>query len=312
MSTQTINQSSNEKVAHWNEVVCANYVKTDTRVLTQDSFGGSLEVRNFGPVTLSRIQSSPIEYERFKAEDDGHHFFITLTLCQEAYLLQDGRESRQGQGDIVIFDSAKPYLYQFPQGDNQVVLSVSRDTMLRHLPNAPILSSLTLKGSSPIGNLSRSMLLEAWSAGHLAEDVGERISKALLDIIATGFDTEFALLARQESSHHFKQLSRIKSYILKHLDSAELSIEQIAHDNFVSPRTLNRLFASEGTTTHRWLWEQRIAACRDALLRSGPKRISEIALSMGFKNLSHFSRSFRQAYGVSPQEMLNQSAKKTG
>jgi len=52
------------------------------------------------------------------------------------------------------------------------------------------------------------------------------------------------------------------------------------------------------------LWQQRLSTCHDALLRGQFRQVSEAALSFGFSNLSHFSKVFKNAYGMSPQQLL--------
>jgi AraC-like DNA-binding protein len=36
------------------------------------------------------------------------------------------------------------------------------------------------------------------------------------------------------------------------------------------------------------------------LIKSGKKRVTEACFDVGFKNLSHFSKIYKEAYGVAP------------
>lgn len=54
----------------------------------------------------------------------------------------------------------------------------------------------------------------------------------------------------------------------------------------------------------RLIWKMRLDACRRDLAdpRLRDRSVSDIAFSWGFNNAAHFSRSFRDEYGVSPRE----------
>ncbi|MFH7416823.1 AraC-like ligand-binding domain-containing protein, partial [Pseudomonas syringae group genomosp. 7] len=67
---------------------------------------------------------------------DSDHFLVTLSLCRDARVAQNGRESRQGAGDIGLYDSAQPYACRYPEGDAQIVLAVPRKLLLPHIPIA--------------------------------------------------------------------------------------------------------------------------------------------------------------------------------
>lgn len=49
----------------------------------------------------------------------------------------------------------------------------------------------------------------------------------------------------------------------------------------------------------RWLRERRLQRAH-VLLASGDLQVSEVAFQCGFENLSHFSRTFKEAFGISP------------
>jgi AraC family transcriptional activator of tynA and feaB len=53
----------------------------------------------------------------------------------------------------------------------------------------------------------------------------------------------------------------------------------------------------------RYIWDRRVSRCADAL-RDGKEacqRITEICLSRGFNSTSHFSRLFKEKFGVPPR-----------
>lgn len=58
------------------------------------------------------------------------------------------------------------------------------------------------------------------------------------------------------------------------------------------------------TSPGKWLTQKRLEHAK-LLLETSRKSVSEIAFKSGFENLSHFSRIFKQKYGMSPLQYQN-------
>lgn len=104
-------------------------------------------------------------------------------------------------------------------------------------------------------------------------------------------------------------LGTIKKYIHKNLDQQALSVSQVARAHRISPRHLQRVFEAEGTTFSEFLIASRLERTHAALCsqRQAHSAISEIALTNGFGDISHFNRAFRRHYGASPSEIRKMS-----
>jgi AraC-like DNA-binding protein len=97
---------------------------------------------------------------------------------------------------------------------------------------------------------------------------------------------------------------RIRGYVQLHLRDPALSVDAIARALNCSRRHLYNAFAGEGESIAAYIQRQRLQACIRDLQQQGPhaRPITDIALSWGFGNLSHFSRVFRDHTGKSPSE----------
>lgn len=77
-------------------------------------------------------------------------------------------------------------------------------------------------------------------------------------------------------------------------------------------RALYKLYESLGRSLERSIIEQRLTGARADLTASRPRysSIAATARAWGFTNPSFFSSKFREAFGVTPRQMLTSAAKR--
>lgn len=79
------------------------------------------------------------------------------------------------------------------------------------------------------------------------------------------------------------------------------TLEEIAQNNRISPRTIDRYLRREKLSFRELLQQVRHErACE--LLRSSDDSVSQIALQLGFSDAANFSRAFRRVSGATPSE----------
>lgn len=99
-------------------------------------------------------------------------------------------------------------------------------------------------------------------------------------------------------------LHRISQTIETLLPDPDLSLRRLADKSGVSPRYIQKLFAAADDTFGHYLRTRRLERCRMDLGSPLCARlsISEICFRWGFNDSAHFSRAFRNQYGLSPRE----------
>lgn len=80
----------------------------------------------------------------------------------------------------------------------------------------------------------------------------------------------------------------------------ELSMEEIANYTGRSLSTFKRDFKKySDLSPQKWLVRRRLEAARE-LIHKGGRKVSEVCFEVGFKNLSHFSKVYKEMYGLPP------------
>ena len=107
------------------------------------------------------------------------------------------------------------------------------------------------------------------------------------------------------------RLHAIKMEILNSLNRHELSLADLAARHRVTPRHVQMLFESEGTTFSRFLLDQRLARAHRMLTNPAfeSRPVTAIAYEAGFADLSYFNRCFRQRYGATPRDIREKTPK---
>ena len=101
------------------------------------------------------------------------------------------------------------------------------------------------------------------------------------------------------------RLGAIKNDIARELGNERLDVTAVARRHGVTPRYVQILFESEGTTFTEYVLGQRLARAHGMLANPGlrDRTISAIAFEAGFGNLSYFNRVFRRSFGAAPSDI---------
>ena len=217
-------------------------------------------------------------------------------------MLQQGREACARDGAWVIYDTTGSYEIENPERCDHLIVMVPKDdigdrqlrfdgVMARRLGASGIsrVALETMRNTyQELPNMSEAA---AQGAGELIKQL-VRLSQQELAGLDTGVTQREALR------------DRILAYVRQHLRDPQLSVDTLARALNCSRRHLYNAFAGEGESIAAYIQRLRLEACIRDLQQGGPhaRPITDIALSWGFGNPSHFSRVFRDRTGKSPTE----------
>jgi AraC-like DNA-binding protein len=101
--------------------------------------------------------------------------------------------------------------------------------------------------------------------------------------------------------HHHGRMTEVLRYMAAHA-AAPHKIAGLARMARLSPYHFLRSFkATTGVTPHQWLLRARLREAAEKLAGTQAP-VTDIALDVGFEDLSNFTRSFRAEFGASPRQ----------
>ncbi|MFE7526835.1 helix-turn-helix domain-containing protein [Kitasatospora sp. NPDC057542] len=174
---------------------------------------------------------------------------------------------------------------------------------------------LVARGNEGVGSLAAQFLrtLATQAPVHRARP-GSRLARSVSDIVAILVSELLEREGPEQPSGAAELLARIRAHIEENLADPNIGPESIARSQHISVRYLHKLFQQDGTTVGQFVRQRRLDACRRELERPSHRQssVSAVAHRWGFVSHSHFSRAFRDAYGVSPREWQAYAAQADG
>ncbi|WP_303977774.1 helix-turn-helix domain-containing protein [Dongia mobilis] len=287
----------------WREAVSETHLPWDLPRRSEGSYRARFRQQSLGAAQIVQCACDPCEGRRGPdeiAQLQAPVYGILYILKGRESLKQAGRETVLEQGSFTLWDSTRPIQFGLPQDLEKITLLLPQDLVAEMLPMAADLVMRPISGQRGPGALFATHLRAlAREGSDLAPARATPVLRATLDLL-------MAAMAPQDNEsegvYHRALRARIQDFILRNLDDPDLDPDRVAAGMGISARQLHRLFHDSGLTVDRWIWRQRLQRCRDDLLSRPQARISEIAFAHGFSDAAHFSRAFRDAFGVSPRE----------
>lgn len=268
-------------------------------------FHGSIERRKVSDLEMTLFSSSAVSFNKYPSvalNSESRSWIVITQLAGLRRYCQDGKIAVLKKGDATLIDSGKPWSSDCPGDCARLYLRVPQSLMQSRVRLNEIPAAWRISGDLGLGpvlfHLATSMYRQA---GKLTQEEGFAAIEAYLRVLAAccGTPKKFS----QNAGRGMELTSLILHYIDAHLTETTLSPADIAGALGLSVRHVHRLFSRQGSTVADWIRAQRLRHCRkdlaDPYLRA--KSITEIAFYWGFNDSAHFSRAFKQEFGICPR-----------
>ncbi len=256
-------------------------------------------------VQLARIEASPLIIEG-KEADQGPGLWLLL--------ISEG-EAEFKSKDLCAAIRPGRVLFGVTRHDSKLELKTSCRMIFIRIPTlvigrrmlAPLRNNTGLfKGENSLERILISLLQEIYNElEKFTKDELAAIETSLVDIIVTALATSGggrskggAMGAR---AAHFDRICQMLESLL---GEPELTLDRVARETGVSPRYLQKIFSQENYSFSMYVRERRLERCFADLISPlySQQSITQVAFRWGFSSSAHFSRTFRERFGVSPRQ----------
>jgi len=294
---------SASKVEYWNRLANETFIDLTVDPADRASFRGELSRADLGAIGLAVARSAPATVRRIpsRAERAAPEsvFFVHLQGRGHSICEQDGRQALLGPGDFAICDTARPYSLIFAEANEMFVAKIPGPLLRQRLPDPEHKVAVRMRGSEIRPGLVSTFLRGACRQLEGAKDTGwcQAVSNTLLDLMELAYGEQDGA-----SGVRARLRRRACALIDAELCDSSLTPHGVAGSLGVSPRYLQMAFADVGETPSDYIRERRLDLARRLLTSDGgPQTITDLALEVGFGDLTYFSRAFRGRFGVSPR-----------
>ncbi|WP_043636681.1 helix-turn-helix domain-containing protein [Nonomuraea candida] len=297
-----------DKLAFWRDAVSRTLVPVAVTPRGDAPFNGRIVADTLGYLRVRSIEADAARIDRTPAliaHAPEAFVAVGVQAAGTATVVQDGRRARLAEGDLVVYDTTRPYSFDFPQPFRAYVFQLPRRVLGLADDDLKQVTGTAIGTGDGVGAALLPFLTTlAASAGTFAPTVADRLAGNVTDLVATLVAERTRQIPRDADGARELFVRRVREYINQNLGDPALSPETIAQAHRISVRYLHRLFEGEGITVGRLIQQRRLDECVRELARRGRRAptVSAVALRWGFVSPAHFSRAFRAVYGLSPQQ----------
>ncbi|WP_027522813.1 AraC family transcriptional regulator [Bradyrhizobium sp. Ec3.3] len=293
----------------WREEFCRSTLRVDVHPGNSGNIECTLQVSLVGGLALAAPGGSSARFSRTRELiNDGYDdMCLLIATSGRVRIWHEGQsielsESQMCLGDMSVLCGA----HVSNEGESKSI-RIPRSLLLTICPKAEDRMARVLGDQDPIREAIIRYHALATEVGPQTDAIGQHlIAQHMVDLIGLLLrtDADRTELANNRG-HSAARLDLMRADAIANLSRGDLTIHSIAQKAGVSPRHAQRMFEQAGTTFTEFLLEQRLLLARRLLLdpRNGRRKVSDLAHSAGFVDISYFNRVFRRRFDATPSDM---------
>ena len=299
--------SQRERLTAWREIFARTVCNLDIQPLSADRFHSEATIyARPGLGVLNGSCSGALQTHPKNLIVDDDLSFMTGSM-PNWMAFQHGRNPVLGPGDGVLMNNAEVGSILLPDTEHFITFKVPVKAIAPLVPDIGALIARRIPHDSQPLRLLVRYLGALQEEGALQSEELQRLAVThVYDLfaLALGATREAAEIANGRGLRAAR-LRAIKTELAASLGRPELSINTVAARHGITPRYVQKLFETDGTTFSEFLLGERLALAYRMLTdsRLAGRTVGSIALESGFNDLSYFHRTFRRRFGATPADV---------
>ena len=295
-----------ERAPLWREWIWQHFGGLESDLYGDTTFDGHMASAHAGEVILTKLEANRHRVVRTQdmARASGVDYLkIVAPMRGHAGVEQLGRKAWVSPGTWTLYDTTGCYAVENPERVEHLIVMLPKAQFSERGLRLDSLMARDLGGVSGISRVALATMRSTYQElPHMSTDAARGAGELIAQLVRLCLIE----LSGQQTAQTQREVlkDRIRGYIALNLRDPALSVEHIAQALHCSKRHLHNAFVTDEETLASHILRLRLEACIRELAQTGPdaRPITDIALSWGFSNLSHFSRVFREHTGCSPSE----------
>jgi AraC-like DNA-binding protein len=293
------------RIPLWRENFGRGIVHVDIEPLSDDPFQAEATLQAIRGLRTLALTGSSMRFKRSQTSIVDGDDSIGIIVCSpgRSHLSQRGQEIELRAGDAIAILHSEPATVTYVEG-LQFGLAVPRDALTQRLTNVDSLTMRPISHRTEALRLLMTYLKSAFKESALAAPkLRDTVVTHIHDLVALAVGECAPLGESSASAVVAARHSAVLDHIATHFQDPGLNLEMVARRQGISPRYVQRLMTSSGSSFTERVNELRLQRAFELLTEphTGTQRISDIALEVGFSDVSHFNRLFRARFGNSPR-----------
>lgn len=295
------------RVDYWNKLsnTLFSRVVVDPHFVNQ--FSASATSTHIDELGLTEVSCAPATIHHTEAHTrycrSCRYYLLHLQLDGRCVNTQVGRTSTLQSGDFFICDTTKPYTVVIENSARFIVVRFPAAALGADRRLLGNLAGLHVSGGSGSAQLM-SIYLQKFFSEAISSPAQSWLQEAggiALDLLAVACRAATTTFQQDGMNNGLDVFDHLRQHIGENFLDPDFEISKLADKFSLSPRTVQRSFARQGTTPGTYLQELRLRHAAQLLVSSHSGNITQVAIESGFSDASYFSRAFRKKFGLSPR-----------